>query len=140
VAGVLYQNRTDSRIELGIGQTPGKPWHRFDSEPGQTIEGPGVPNYREVFERAGYTVVTAEEARQWVVEREQVVASEKAAKAELVSEPNFWGENPPDPAAPPEPEPPQSSASAAFPGPALPSPPVIKKKGARRGPDTGSTG
>ena len=82
-----YQNRTGNRIELGIGTRPGVPWTRYDSEHGEVVEGPGVPNYREVFECAGYTLVTEEEAIQFRVsilldEAKAKEEAEAAAKAE----------------------------------------------------------
>lgn len=79
----LYQNRTGAAIKFGIGRVPGAPWDRYDSEPGQIIEGPGVPNYQQVFVQAGYTVVTAEEAKAY----QEAIAAKAKAKATKKTEP-----------------------------------------------------
>ena len=70
-----YLNSTEHRIELSIGTLPGVPWTRYDSDPGQVIEGSAAPAYKEKFLRAGYTVATDDE-----VELAKMVA-EDAAKA-----------------------------------------------------------
>jgi hypothetical protein len=60
----LYKNDTGKAIRLGLGTGPGNPLARYDTEPGELIEGPGVPAYVEAFKRAGYTLVTEEEVIQ----------------------------------------------------------------------------
>jgi hypothetical protein len=93
----FYQNTTAERIKLAIGENPGQPWVRYDADPGEVVEGSSAPAYKEKFLRAGFVVVTAEEA-----ELVKQIAAEEAAKVAPKAVPVA----PSAPAAPPA-EPPK---------------------------------
>jgi len=75
----FYQNQGSEPILLGIGSLPGKPWTRYDSQPGQVIQGPA--GYADKFTAAGYALITAEEA-----ELARLYAEEAEVKAKAEAE------------------------------------------------------
>jgi hypothetical protein len=81
----FYQNQGSEPISLGIGSLPGKPWTRYDSQPGQVIQGPA--GYADKFTAAGYALITAEEAELARLYAEEAEAKAKAEAARLAAMP-----------------------------------------------------
>jgi hypothetical protein len=53
-----YINLGGQPIRFGIGSVPGKAWDRYDSMPGEVVEGPA--GYQRAFLDAGYSLSTPE--------------------------------------------------------------------------------
>jgi hypothetical protein len=82
----FYQNQGSELISFGIGSLPGKPWTRYDSQPGQVIQGP--VGYADKFIAAGYAMISEEEAeiaRLYADEAEAKTKAEADAEAARVA-------------------------------------------------------
>lgn len=96
-----YINLGSQPIAHAIGSAPGLPWTRYDSAPGDVVEGPA--GYLRSFTDAGYTLVTPEIQAMLDEDAARVLAKEtESAKApesapEPVTEPVLAVESAPEP-------------------------------------------